>query len=88
MSGRSCWRLGAYTIHAPAYCWLCLDGGWDRVRALVVNHTHTSRASPSRFFPHHVAAISAAVTQADATVILNAASTMSFKLSVGLPALS
>ena len=48
----------------------------------------TSRASPSNFFMHHAAAISAAVTLADATVILNAASTMSFKLSVGLPALS
>ena len=39
-----------------------------------------------RFNTH--AAISAAVTRADAVVILNAAATMSFKLSVGMPALS
>ena len=48
----------------------------------------TSRASPSSYYAHHVAAISAAVTRADAVVILNAAATMSFKLSVGMPALS
>ena len=48
----------------------------------------TSRASPSSFYAHHVAAISAAVTRADAVVILNTAATMSFKLSIGLPALS
>ena len=48
----------------------------------------TSRASTSSYYAHHVAAISAAVTRADAVVILNAAATMSFKLSVGMPALS
>ena len=48
----------------------------------------TGRASPSGFFAHHVAAISAAVTHADAVIALNAASTMSFKLSMGLLALS
>ena len=48
----------------------------------------TSRASTSSYYAHHVAAISAAVTRADAVVILNAAATMSFKLSVGTPALS
>ena len=37
---------------------------------------------------HHAAAISAAVTQADAAVILNTASSMNFKLSIGMPALS
>ena len=48
----------------------------------------TSRASPKGFFAHHSAAISAAVTQADAAVIQNTAASMSFKLSIGLPALS
>ena len=63
-------------------------------RAAVAPGTHdgtvygTSRASPASFYAHHAAAISAAVTQADALVVLNVASTMSFKLSIGLPALS
>ena len=48
----------------------------------------TSRASPKGFLAHHQAAISAAVTQADTAVILNTAASMSFKLSIGLPALS
>ena len=48
----------------------------------------SSRASPKGFFAHHTAAISAAVTLADAAVILNTASSMSFKLSIGMPALS
>ena len=48
----------------------------------------SSRASPKGFFAHHAAAISAAVTQADAAVILNTASSMNFKLSIGMPALS
>ena len=40
------------------------------------------------FYPHHVAAISAAVVCADARTLVNAASSMSFKLSVGMRALS
>ena len=48
----------------------------------------TSRASPQDFYTHHVAAISAAVTQADAAVVLNSAASMSCRLSLGQPALS
>ena len=44
-----------------------------------------SRASPHCFYAHHVAAISSAVVHANALTVLNAASSMSFKLSVGLP---
>ena len=47
----------------------------------------TGRASPSTFYAHDVAAISAAVTQADAVTVLNAAASMCFRLSIGLPAL-
>ena len=54
-------------------------------RALLRFNTHTHTSS---YYAHHVAAISAAVTRADAVVILNAAATMSFKLSIGMPALS
>ena len=36
----------------------------------------------------HVAAISSAVVHADALTVLNVASSMSFKLSAGVPALS
>ena len=74
----------------PAFCLLLRTLG----KAAGTAGTHdstvygTSRASPQGFFAHHVAAISAAVTQADAGVILNVASSLSFKLSVGLPALS
>ena len=62
-------------------------------RAAVAPGTHdstvygTSRASPQSFFPHHIAAISSAVVRADATTIHNAASSMSFKISIGMPAL-
>ena len=44
----------------------------------------TARVSPQRFYQHHVAAISAAVVQADAQTILNAAATMSVALSLGI----
>ena len=46
----------------------------------------TSRASPHCFYAHHVAAISSAIVHANALILLNAAASMSFKLSVGLPA--
>ena len=39
-----------------------------------------SRASPRSFYPHHTAAISAAVVFADANTVLNAASYLSFTL--------
>ena len=48
----------------------------------------SGRASPQGFYAHHVAAISSAVVHADALTVVNAASSMSFKLSVGMPALS
>ena len=44
-----------------------------------------ARASP-KTFRHHTAAISAAVTSADATVLLNVAASMSFELTFALPA--
>ena len=47
-----------------------------------------ARASPKAFYRHHTAAISAAVVNADATVLLNAAATMSFELTFALPAFS
>ena len=48
----------------------------------------SGRASPQGFYAHHVAAISSAVVNADALTVVNAASSMGFKLSVGMPALS
>ena len=47
-----------------------------------------ARASPKAFYRHHTAAIAAAVTCADATVLLNAAATMSFELTFALSAFS
>ena len=47
----------------------------------------TTRASPKTFYRHHTAAISAAVTSADATVLLNVAASMSFELTFALPAM-
>ena len=47
-----------------------------------------ARASPKAFYRHHTAAISAAVASADATVLLNAAATMSFELTFAPPAFS
>ena len=37
------------------------------------------------FYAHHVAATSSAIVLANARTVLNAASSMGFKLSVGLP---
>ena len=62
-------------------------------RAAAAPGTHDStvygsgRASPQSFYAHHVAAISSAVVHADALTVLNAAASMSFKLSVGMAAL-
>ena len=47
----------------------------------------TARASPQRYYPHHVAAISSAVVSADAHTLAIAACSMSFKLSMDQPAL-
>ena len=44
-----------------------------------------SRASPHCFYAHHVPAISSAVVHANALNVPNAASSLIFKLSVGLP---
>ena len=41
----------------------------------------TARASPKAFHPHHSAAISAAVTTADANALLNTAAFLSFELT-------
>ena len=48
----------------------------------------SSRAAPQSFYAHHVASISSAVVNADARTVLNASSSMSFKLSLGLPAIT
>ena len=44
----------------------------------------TARTSPRSYFPHHTAAISAAIAFADATSVMHAAAAMSFRLSLGL----
>ena len=44
----------------------------------------TASTSPSSFFAHHTAAISAAIVRADATSVMHAAAAMSFRLSMGL----
>ena len=44
----------------------------------------TAPTSPSSFFAHHTAAISAAIVRADATSVMHAAAAMSFRLSMGL----
>ena len=46
-----------------------------------------TRASPKTFYRHHSAALSAAVTSADATVLLNVAAALSFELTYALPPL-
>ena len=46
----------------------------------------TSRASHHAFFPHHLAAISAAIVGADADTLLNAAATRAFMWSAGMSA--
>ena len=46
-----------------------------------------ARTSPKTFYRHHTAAISAAVTSADASVLLNVAASMSFELTYALPVL-
>ena len=43
-----------------------------------------ARTSPTSFYVHHVAAISAAIAYADATTVLLAAAAMSFKLAIGI----
>ena len=44
----------------------------------------TARTSPRSYFPHHTAAISAAIALADATSVMHAAAALSFRLSLGL----
>ena len=44
----------------------------------------TARTSPRSYFPHHTAAISAAIALADATSVMQAAAALSFRLSLGL----
>ena len=44
----------------------------------------TARASPRTFFAHHHAAITSAIVNADATVILNAAAALSCSLTFGI----
>ena len=44
----------------------------------------TARTSPRSYFPHHTAAISAAIAIADATSVMHATAAMSFRLSLGL----
>ena len=44
----------------------------------------TARTSPRSYFPHHTAAISAAIAFADATSVMHAVAALSFRLSLGL----
>ena len=48
----------------------------------------TASTSPRSYFPHHTAAISAAIAFADATSVMHAVAALSFRLSLGLARLS
>ena len=69
------------------------DAGQVKVLCSVAPATNDStaygdtRASPKTFYRHHTAAISAAVTSADAAVLLNVAASMSFELTYAPPVL-
>ena len=43
-----------------------------------------ARTSTRSYFPHHTAAISAAIAFANATSVMHAAAALSFRLSLGL----
>ena len=45
----------------------------------------TSRSSPRAFYPHHLAAISSAIVDADAHAILSKAAHETFMISLGAP---